>query len=54
MIFFWFNDLTLDQKVTIATNLGKVVTRLQLERSEVSFYIFTNGNIERWANFYMV
>ncbi|XP_018792582.1 PREDICTED: uncharacterized protein LOC108971164 [Bactrocera latifrons] len=37
----------IETKVTIATNLGKVVTRLQLERSEVSFYIFTNGNIER-------
>ncbi|XP_020818275.1 receptor-type guanylate cyclase gcy-10 [Drosophila serrata] len=33
--------------VTIATDLGKVVTRLQLERSEVAFYIFTNGSKQR-------
>ncbi|XP_067633351.1 uncharacterized protein [Eurosta solidaginis] len=37
----------IETQVTIATDLGKVVTRLQLERSEVSFYIFTNGNRER-------
>lgn len=34
-------------QVTIATDLGKVVTRLQLERSEVAFYIFTNGSKQR-------
>jgi uncharacterized protein YlxP (DUF503 family) len=28
--------------VTHATDLGKVVTRLQLERGEVAFYIYTN------------
>lgn len=27
--------------------MGKVVTRLQLERSEVAFYIFTNGSTLR-------
>ncbi|XP_054740745.1 uncharacterized protein LOC129246184 [Anastrepha obliqua] len=37
----------IETQVTIATSLGKVVTRLQLERSEVSFYIFTNGSRER-------
>ncbi|XP_024082931.1 soluble guanylate cyclase gcy-35 isoform X2 [Cimex lectularius] len=30
-------------QVTIATELGKVVTQMQLERSEVAFHIFTNG-----------
>ncbi|KAJ8932489.1 hypothetical protein NQ318_005547, partial [Aromia moschata] len=30
--------------VTIATELGKVVTRMQLERSEVAFFVYTNGN----------
>lgn len=29
----------------MATDLGKVVTRLQLERGEVAFYIYTNGSI---------
>ncbi|KAH8331766.1 hypothetical protein KR074_011138 [Drosophila pseudoananassae] len=37
----------IETQVTIATDLGKVVTRLQLERSEVAFYIFTNGSKER-------
>jgi hypothetical protein len=32
-------------KVVMATDLGKVVTRLQLERGEVAFYIYTNGSI---------
>lgn len=27
----------------MATDLGKVVTRLQLERGDVAFYIYTNG-----------
>lgn len=31
----------------MATDLGKVVTRLQLERSEVAFFIFTNGSTLR-------
>lgn len=31
----------------MATDLGKVVTRLQLERSEVAFFIFTNGDTRR-------
>ncbi|KAJ4430755.1 hypothetical protein ANN_19346 [Periplaneta americana] len=30
--------------VAIATDLGKLVTQMQLERSEVAFYIFTNGS----------
>ncbi|KAF6209106.1 hypothetical protein GE061_014849 [Apolygus lucorum] len=32
-----------DSQVTIATELGKVVTQMQLERSEVAFYLFTSG-----------
>lgn len=31
----------------MVADLGKLVTRLQLERSEVAFYIFTNGSKER-------
>jgi len=34
-------------QVTIATDLGKMVTRMQLERSEVAFFIYTNGNTLR-------
>ncbi|RZC42938.1 uncharacterized protein BDFB_008937, partial [Asbolus verrucosus] len=30
--------------VNIAEELGKVVTRMQLERSEVAFYVYTNGS----------
>ncbi|XP_055911221.1 uncharacterized protein LOC129945467 isoform X3 [Eupeodes corollae] len=37
----------IETQVTIATDLGKVVTRLQLERSEVAFFIFTNGSTLR-------
>lgn len=33
-------------QVGLATDLGKLVTRMQLERSEVAFYIFTNGSTE--------
>ncbi|CAH1405097.1 unnamed protein product [Nezara viridula] len=36
-----------DTQVTIATELGKVVTNMQLERSEVAFFIFTNGHFFR-------
>uniref|UniRef100_A0A0C9QND4 guanylate cyclase n=1 Tax=Fopius arisanus TaxID=64838 RepID=A0A0C9QND4_9HYME len=32
----------IETQVTIATDLGVVVTRLQLERSEVAFFIYTN------------
>ncbi|XP_015115006.1 receptor-type guanylate cyclase daf-11 isoform X2 [Diachasma alloeum] len=34
----------IETQVTIATDLGVVVTRLQLERSEVAFFIYTNGS----------
>lgn len=34
-------------QVTLATGLGKVVTQIQLERSEVAFFIFTNGSTLR-------
>ncbi|XP_035776158.1 uncharacterized protein LOC118458097 isoform X1 [Anopheles albimanus] len=33
----------IESQVTMATGLGKVVTRLQQERSDVAFYIYTNG-----------
>ncbi|KAL1138257.1 hypothetical protein AAG570_009946 [Ranatra chinensis] len=36
-----------DANVTVATELGKVVTQMQLERSEVAFNIFTNGDVLR-------
>ncbi|KAJ8923092.1 hypothetical protein NQ315_001644 [Exocentrus adspersus] len=36
--------LEVENQVTIATELGKVVTRMQLERSEVAFYVYTNGD----------
>ncbi|XP_034946269.1 uncharacterized protein [Chelonus insularis] len=34
----------IETQVTIATDLGKVVTGMQLERSEVAFFIYTNGS----------
>ncbi|XP_070166336.1 uncharacterized protein [Polyergus mexicanus] len=37
----------IESQVTIATDLGKMVTRMQLERSEVAFFIYTNGNTLR-------
>ncbi|XP_049809324.1 adenylate cyclase type 5 [Schistocerca nitens] len=37
----------IEAQVTIATDLGKLVTRIQQERSEVAFYIFTNGSTLR-------
>ncbi|KAL5277429.1 hypothetical protein ACFFRR_002584 [Megaselia abdita] len=47
----------IEEQVQIATDLGKVVTKLQDERSEVAFYIFTNGSVnnnnireEYWLN----
>uniref|UniRef100_A0A6P7FZE2 guanylate cyclase n=1 Tax=Diabrotica virgifera virgifera TaxID=50390 RepID=A0A6P7FZE2_DIAVI len=39
--------MEINNQVTIATELGKVVTRLQLERSEVAFYVYTNGSLLR-------
>ncbi|KAG7308426.1 hypothetical protein JYU34_005627 [Plutella xylostella] len=33
-----------EEQVSRATELGKLVTRLQQERSEVAFFIFTNGS----------
>lgn len=33
-------------QVLVATDLGRIVTRLQLERGDVAFYIFTNGNVQ--------
>ena len=36
-------------QVTIATDLGKLVTQIQLERSEVAFFIFTNGSKLRYV-----
>ncbi|XP_025264007.1 uncharacterized protein LOC105258860 isoform X2 [Camponotus floridanus] len=37
----------IESQVTIATDLGKMVTRMQLERSEVAFFIYTNGSTLR-------
>nr|XP_029733821.1 uncharacterized protein LOC109405405 isoform X1 [Aedes albopictus]XP_029733822.1 uncharacterized protein LOC109405405 isoform X1 [Aedes albopictus]XP_029733823.1 uncharacterized protein LOC109405405 isoform X1 [Aedes albopictus] len=37
----------IESQVTMATDLGKVVTKLQLERSDVAFYIYTNGGMLR-------
>ncbi|XP_069680500.1 uncharacterized protein [Periplaneta americana] len=37
----------IEAQVAIATDLGKLVTQMQLERSEVAFYIFTNGSTLR-------
>ncbi|CRK95793.1 CLUMA_CG009250, isoform A [Clunio marinus] len=37
------NDI--ETQVVTATDLGKMVTHLQLERGEVAFYIYTNGSM---------
>ncbi|XP_058462598.1 uncharacterized protein LOC131437324 isoform X2 [Malaya genurostris] len=37
----------IEGQVTMATGLGKVVTRLQQERSDVAFFIYTNGSMLR-------
>ncbi|XP_055615471.1 uncharacterized protein LOC129761747 [Toxorhynchites rutilus septentrionalis] len=37
----------IEGQVTMATDLGKVVTRLQQERSDVAFFIYTNGSTLR-------
>ncbi|XP_063917238.1 uncharacterized protein LOC135132949 isoform X2 [Zophobas morio] len=39
--------MDIENQVTIAEELGKVVTRMQLERSEVAFHIYTNGSNSR-------
>jgi uncharacterized protein YlxP (DUF503 family) len=39
-ILVWFTQL----QVTHATDLGKMVTRLQFERVDVAFYIYTNNS----------
>nr|CAI5863931.1 unnamed protein product [Callosobruchus analis] len=39
--------MDVDSQGDIATELGKVVTRMQLERSEVAFYVYTNGSLLR-------
>ncbi|XP_060523060.1 uncharacterized protein LOC132700024 [Cylas formicarius] len=36
-------SMDIENQVTAATELGKVVTRMQLERSEVAFFVYTNG-----------
>uniref|UniRef100_A0A8D8X065 guanylate cyclase n=1 Tax=Cacopsylla melanoneura TaxID=428564 RepID=A0A8D8X065_9HEMI len=36
--------MAIEEQVIEATKLGKVVTQIQLERSEVAFRLFTNGN----------
>ncbi|KAH1000496.1 hypothetical protein HUJ05_008608 [Dendroctonus ponderosae] len=37
------DSIEVENQVTAATELGKVVTRMQLERSEVAFYLYTGG-----------
>lgn len=47
----WFEFIDSNKlfpQVTLATDLGKVVERMQLERSEVAFFIYTNGNTLRY------
>ncbi|RZF48589.1 hypothetical protein LSTR_LSTR012550 [Laodelphax striatellus] len=39
--------IDIEAQVTGATSLGKVVTMLQLERTEVAFFVFTNGSTLR-------
>ncbi|KAK5641547.1 hypothetical protein RI129_010094 [Pyrocoelia pectoralis] len=36
--------MDVETQVTIATELGRIVTYMQLERSEVAFYVYTNGS----------
>uniref|UniRef100_A0A1Y1LS38 guanylate cyclase n=1 Tax=Photinus pyralis TaxID=7054 RepID=A0A1Y1LS38_PHOPY len=36
--------MDVETQVTIATELGRIVTYMQLERSEVAFYVYTNAN----------
>lgn len=36
-----------ETQVLVATDLGRIVTRLQLERGDVAYYIFTNRSVER-------
>uniref|UniRef100_A0A1B6MQA4 guanylate cyclase n=1 Tax=Graphocephala atropunctata TaxID=36148 RepID=A0A1B6MQA4_9HEMI len=44
-ILYYHQEVSaIEMQVTIATELGKVVTHIQLERSEVAFFIFTNGS----------
>lgn len=44
LLLFTHHLCLFDCQVTIATDLGKVVTGMQLERSEVAFFIYTNGS----------
>ncbi|XP_053698462.1 uncharacterized protein LOC128745413 [Sabethes cyaneus] len=37
----------IEVQVTMATGLGKVVTKLQQERTDVAFFIYTNGSMLR-------
>ncbi|KAK6619876.1 hypothetical protein RUM44_006276 [Polyplax serrata] len=41
------NDIEdVETQVAIATDLGKFVTQMQLERSEVAFFVFTNKSFQ--------
>lgn len=44
---FQLTPVSFFYQVTIATELGKVVTYMQLERSEVAFFVYTNGSADR-------
>ncbi|KAF7265731.1 hypothetical protein GWI33_020814 [Rhynchophorus ferrugineus] len=43
IMIFKHDSIEIENQVTFATELGKVVTRMQLERSEVAFFVYTNG-----------
>ncbi|XP_055303839.1 uncharacterized protein LOC129569215 isoform X2 [Sitodiplosis mosellana] len=47
LIVYQADSTDTETQVTLATGLGKVVTQIQLERSEVAFFIFTNGSTLR-------
>lgn len=35
------------EKVTVATELGKVVTRMQVERAAVAIWVYTNSTSDK-------
>ncbi|CAO1392846.1 unnamed protein product [Diamesa serratosioi] len=47
-VIIYRNEVSeIESQVQVATDLGKLVTRLQLERGEVAFFIYTNGSLLR-------
>ncbi|XP_030751286.1 uncharacterized protein LOC115878819 [Sitophilus oryzae] len=43
IMIFKHDSIEVENQVTFATELGKVVTRMQLERSEVAFFVYTSN-----------